>query len=1079
MTTEHDLAKAIADAVDAKVASMRPESSTMPATYQGRDSEGKGWVLLPGATEPTPVARMAVEAAQGDTVSVTVANGKATVNSNLSNPSAGLAGVQVVERTANTASATASEALAAASDARTAATSAQASADTARQAATDATLDAATARSMAESATADAAIASASATVAKESADKATYALSDVENVVGTLNWIAEHGEYVLTSDTAIVEGKAYYTRNVDYAQTSDTIAQSGKTYYTRSGTSPDYVYTAVALPDSSSISTENYHITVHPHSNIMPRYGGTATFTVETNDTPELFYWHYSADGGTTWKQASTVGYSGYDTDTLSFEAIQTRVDGRLYRCYVRFSDSTHEYSGSSIVLIGTYYEELEVTYTLVTDPQVAELSSYYELSLNESVQNYLASHLWLDDYGLNLSVDSANGYRIHQGTVDGTKTAGTYILDPQGAIVASFGMSGFQVGLDDESHLVGDYHSLQLLDKEGSTYFHVSDLRDADGSATFVDRFIGDNTTRTYTVGMVPDEVVSVTVGGEAKPYTQDGQMFTFNQVITTGQVVVITYKSSDPTTKAYTFGKRYSGSTLGALSVAEGLDTKATFPYSHAEGWKTAAEGRASHAEGYLTTASGYSTHAEGSGTTASGNYSHAEGSGSNAKAHYSHVEGNSTVYPGAIYAHAEGVSTCAMDAAYSHAEGYSTHAGENYAHAEGGGAKANGAYSHAQNRYTLASSTSQTALGMYNVEDANDVYAVIIGNGVGTSSSQRSNALTTDWDGIVGAQNVGMYGTCDTAAATADKVATLDDYGVTFKLVKGAVVRIYMANSNTVADPTLNVNGTGAKAIKRYGNTAPGTASGSSWIGGTVMTFLYAGTYWRLCDYRNNDNTVPSAYCSTAAATAAKVASCSGYALLSKSFLHVILTASNTAASALTFNVNGKGAKPIYINGTASSSSNYTLPAGSYLVYYNGTNYYFRTDGLLTASVTGTASNVTGTVAIAHGGTGDTATTTTTTLSEICTKGTNITLSSGSYSHWGKVASFSIAFKPTAAIASGATVFTMVSGKRPDLYSIGNDSSSTTPCSINTDGTVICRRALTSGTTYTFRATYLLA
>jgi hypothetical protein len=47
--------------------------------------------------------------------------------------------------------------------------------------------------------------------------------------------------------------------------------------------------------------------------------------------------------------------------------------------------------------------------------------------------------------------------------------------------------------------------------------------------------------------------------------------------------------------------------------------------------------------------------------------------------------------------------------------------------------------------------------------------------------------------------------------------------------------------------------------------------------------------------------------------------------------------------------LTLNINSAGAKPIYINGTVSSSSNYTLPNGTYFVFYDGTNYYFRTDG----------------------------------------------------------------------------------------------------------------------------------
>lgn len=108
-------------------------------------------------------------------------------------------------------------------------------------------------------------------------------------------------------------------------------------------------------------------------------------------------------------------------------------------------------------------------------------------------------------------------------------------------------------------------------------------------------------------------------------------------------------------------------------------------------------------------------------------------------------------------------------------------------------------------------------------------------------------------------------------------------------------------------------------------------------------------LYSGGSKVLTSYTN---TVPSAYCDTAAATAAKTATCTNYNLLSKSYLHVIVVNTNTSASAITLNVNGKGAKAIYINGTASSASNYTLTKGSYIVYYDGTNYYFRTDGKLT-------------------------------------------------------------------------------------------------------------------------------
>lgn len=128
-------------------------------------------------------------------------------------------------------------------------------------------------------------------------------------------------------------------------------------------------------------------------------------------------------------------------------------------------------------------------------------------------------------------------------------------------------------------------------------------------------------------------------------------------------------------------------------------------------------------------------------------------------------------------------------------------------------------------------------------------------------------------------------------------------------------------------------------------------------------------------------KDTDSNTISAYCSTAAATAAKVASHTGFVLRTNSYLLLTLTAANTAASALTLNVNNTGAKPIYINGKVSSASNYSLPAGTYLVYYNGTNYYFRTDnyvttGNLVGNVTGTASTITGTLPVSKGGTGKT-------------------------------------------------------------------------------------------------------
>ena len=98
-----------------------------------------------------------------------------------------------------------------------------------------------------------------------------------------------------------------------------------------------------------------------------------------------------------------------------------------------------------------------------------------------------------------------------------------------------------------------------------------------------------------------------------------------------------------------------------------------------------------------------------------------------------------------------------------------------------------------------------------------------------------------------------------------------------------------------------------------------------------------------------------DTVPSAYCATAGDIASKTATCTGYTLTANTYVHVLMRNANSSASALTLSIGSTTAKPIYINGTATSSTNYTLPAGTYIVHYDGTAYQFRTDGKLPGKI----------------------------------------------------------------------------------------------------------------------------
>lgn len=120
--------------------------------------------------------------------------------------------------------------------------------------------------------------------------------------------------------------------------------------------------------------------------------------------------------------------------------------------------------------------------------------------------------------------------------------------------------------------------------------------------------------------------------------------------------------------------------------------------------------------------------------------------------------SHAEGNNTVASG-WGAHAEG--------AYVEATG-------DHAHAEGYYTIASGYNSHAEGEKTIAASSRQHVQGKYNIEDKDNKYAHIVGNG--TKDNDRSNAHTLDWSGnawFLGDIRIG--GTCyDDATSLIPKI-----------------------------------------------------------------------------------------------------------------------------------------------------------------------------------------------------------------------------------------------------------------------------------------------------------------
>lgn len=204
----------------------------------------------------------------------------------------------------------------------------------------------------------------------------------------------------------------------------------------------------------------------------------------------------------------------------------------------------------------------------------------------------------------------------------------------------------------------------------------------------------------------------------------------------------------------------------------------------------------------------------------------------------------------------------------------------------------------------------------------------------------------------------AVNGTFYGVCDTAEATVAKTVTISGFPST--LTAGIQVTIKFTNKSGVASATLNVNGTGAKPIYRYGTTAVSTGTTTSgWVAGAVQTFTYDGTgwvreYWNNTTYSNVALGQGYATCSTAAATTAKTAALSSYALTANGIVAIKFTYDVPAGA--TLNINSKGAKAMYHRGAAITAG--VIKAGDTATFIYNTYYHLISiDSVSSGSVSG--------------------------------------------------------------------------------------------------------------------------
>ena len=126
-------------------------------------------------------------------------------------------------------------------------------------------------------------------------------------------------------------------------------------------------------------------------------------------------------------------------------------------------------------------------------------------------------------------------------------------------------------------------------------------------------------------------------------------------------------------------------------------------------------------------------------------------------------------------------------------------------------------------------------------------------------IAASNAQTATRLATKRTigGVAfdGSANIHHYATCSTAAATAAKTVALAG----FALATGARVLVKFTVTNSAANPTLDVNGTGAKPIQYRGAAiAAGTLAANR-----TYEFVYTGAQYELVGDVDTNTTYPLA------------------------------------------------------------------------------------------------------------------------------------------------------------------------------------------------------------------------
>lgn len=603
MAVDMSASNALEAAIDAKIAKAAPKRTQANGTVKRVDADGTAYVQLEGADVDTPVARTAAALKVGQEVGGTVRNGELVIDGNYSAPATDDTRAIQAQDTARTAIRDAARATSAAEMAEQ---SAAAASDAANRAIADAG-DAATAAGEAKT----------SAGEAKAAADAAN---NNLKSVVSGATTVEKAVSVMQTALEAVV----------DYDPATDTTqewfwhdANGAHVLGDTSGYRNDVTSTGM---DIVEVATEDS----------VARFGADGARIGEADKIAT-----YVTRNGLSVRSESGNGGNPFFSVTMPETATDEKIP-----FYIVYTSSS------------SFPDDITLTYE---DDQgtVHYIDSVYDLFKIE-VRGYDTLPIITQDIVLTITESgnlSGNGGMLPSYVTGYNATAHTITVDKVGDLAAaldahpyaavigilgratSYEQPRMLFDVDGGGSLYADFRSLQLINKEGDTYFHVSDLRDVEGWVQQQDEWHGERGDRVFNLSYTPvlkpgsSEILQLTIGGveqSASSYTLNGRTLTLGIALTAAADVVASYNSTDDEADALTFGSRQAiaSTNIGALSSAFGKGNEASGAYSLAEGRENVASGTCAYAGGQETEATAPCAHAEGYRTVAGSQAAHAQ-------------------------------------------------------------------------------------------------------------------------------------------------------------------------------------------------------------------------------------------------------------------------------------------------------------------------------------------------------------------------------------------------------------------------------------------------------------------